>query len=159
MNKLLLFCALISFQSMFSQISLSGSKLLKDGQTYKMSEYREVFSNSDAQKSFRKARTNHTVGQIFAYAGGFGIGAGIIPALSGKKQEVRDGIVYENQPSRGWAVVGVGAALVGIGIPFAIAAKKNGEKALEIENGAATAFQPYFKVETAGNGLALSYNF
>ena len=159
MNKLLLFGALISFQSMFSQVTLSGNHLEKDGQFYKMSNYKDVFSNPEAQKSFKKARTNHTVGQIFAYAGGFGIGAGIIPALSGKKQEVRDGIVYENQPSRGWAVVGVGAALVGIGIPFAIASKKNGEKALEIENGASAAFQPFFKVETAENGLAFSYNF
>jgi len=33
------------------------------------------------------------------------------------------------------------------------------KKALEIENGEPTAFQPYFKLETAGTGMALSYNF
>ncbi|MBU4538923.1 MAG: hypothetical protein L6264_03610 [Weeksellaceae bacterium] len=159
MKKILLLSALIGFQSIFSQVTMSGNKLEKDGQTYKMSKYSEVLSNPDAQKAFQKARTNNTVGQIFAYAGGFAIGAGIIPALSGKKQEVRNGMVYENQPSRGWAVVGVGAALVGIGIPFAIAANKNAKQALEIENGASTAFQPYFKLQTAGNGMALSYNF
>jgi hypothetical protein len=48
---------------------------------------------------------------------------------------------------------------VGVGIPFALAANKNAKKAISIENGEPTAFQPYFKLESAGNGLALSYNF
>ena len=160
MKKILLLSAVISFQTAFSQVSMTGNKLEKDGQTYKMSKYKDVFSNPEAVSHFKKARTNSTVGEIFAYAGGFAIGAGIIPALSGKKQEVRNGVVYENQPSRGWTVVGIGAGLVGIGIPFAIAANKNAQKALELENGGpATAFQPYFRLESAGNGMALSYNF
>lgn len=159
MKKILLLGVMISFQSVFSQVSMTGNKLEKDGQTYKMSKSNDVFSNPEAQKAFKKARTNNTVGQIFAISGGSLIGIGIIPALSGKKQEVRNGMVYENQPSRGWAVVGVGAALVGVGIPFAVAAGKNAKKALEIENGGATAFQPYFRLETAGTGMALSYNF
>lgn len=151
--------ALLVAQTAFAQVSISGNRLTKDGQEYKFSKYREVFSNPEAREAFGKARTNSTVGQIFAYTGGFAIGVGIIPALSGKKQEVRNGVVYENQPSRGWAVVGIGAGLVAIGIPFAIASGKNSEKALKLENGETTAFQPYFKLETAGNGMALSYNF
>ncbi|MCW4451571.1 hypothetical protein OK344_05050 [Kaistella sp. BT6-1-3] len=55
-------------------------------------------------------------------------------------------------------MTGIGVVLIGIGIPFAIAANKNAKKALEIENGGATAFKPYFRVETAGTGMALSYN-
>ncbi|MBW8362401.1 MAG: hypothetical protein K0M56_09485 [Kaistella sp.] len=159
MKKILLFTVLFCAQSVFSQVTMEKNKLVKDGQTYKMSQYNAVFKNPEAVSLFKKARTNATVGQIFAYTGGFAIGFGIIPALSGKKQEVRNGIVYENQPSKGWAVVGIGAGLVGIGIPFAIAANKNAEKAMALENGEATAFQPYFKLETTGNGLALSYNF
>ena len=158
MKKILLLGVMISFQSVFSQVSMSGDKLEKEGQTYKMSKANDVLTNPEAQKAFKKARTNNTVGQIFAISGGSLIGIGIIPALSGKKQEVRNGMVNENQPSRGWAVVGIGAALVGVGIPFAIAAKKNAERAVQIENGG-TAYQPYFKLETAGNGVALSYNF
>ncbi|MGZ5211410.1 MAG: hypothetical protein ACXWB6_03975, partial [Kaistella sp.] len=114
MKKILLLSSLICFQTAFSQVTMTGNKLEKDGQTYKMSKSNDVFSNPEAQKAFKKARTNNTVGQIFAISGGSLIGIGIIPALSGKKQEVRNGMVYENQPSRGWAVVGVGAALVGV---------------------------------------------
>ena len=63
------------------------------------------------------------------------------------------------KPKGSWTIIGIGAGLIGIGIPFAIAADKNAKKAIAIENGEPTAFQPYFKLESAGNGLALSYNF
>ena len=159
MKKVILFSLLATFQLAIAQVSMEGNKLVKEGQTFKLRDYRQVFKNEEASESFGKARTNTTVGQVFAYAGGFAIGFGIIPALSGKKQEVRNGIVYENQPSKGWTVVGIGAGLVGIGIPFAIAANKNAKRAMALENGEPTAFQPHFKLESAGTNLALSYNF
>ncbi len=59
----------------------------------------------------------------------------------------------------GWGFVAAGVGIIGIGIPFALATDKNTKKALEIENGGANAFQPYFKLESTGNGIALSYNF
>lgn len=67
--------------------------------------------------------------------------------------------VIKQDKSAAWTAVGIGAGIVGIGIPFALAAKKNADKAIQLENSESTAFQPYFKVETAGNGLALSYHF
>ncbi len=159
LNKFLLFFAIFIAQCVSAQVTISGNRLVKDGQEYKFSKYKEVFTNPEAKTAFSKARTNSTVGQIFAYAGGFGIGFGLIPALQGNKTETRSGVVYKNDAGSAWTVVGIGAGLVAIGIPFAIASNKNAQKALTLENGGETAFQPYFKLETAGNGMALSYNF
>lgn len=160
MKRIVLICTALMCQTAFGQVSMNGNKLVKDGQVYKMSQYKQVFSNPEAQNHFAKARTNNTVGSVFAYTGGFLIGFGLVPALKGKKQEVRNGVVYENQPGKAWTVVGIGAGLAAVSIPFASGAKKNANKALQIENGGtATAFQPYFKIENAGNGIALSYNF
>lgn len=163
MKKILLLSGLLFFQSVFSQVKLEGNKLIKDGQSYKISQYREVFSNAEAQTYFKKARTNSTVGSIFAGLGGGVMGFGLARALSGNKATVStphgtQTIKQDNGPA--WTAVGIGAGIVGIGIPFAIAANKNAKKAIEIENGeTGTAFQPYFRLESAGNGVAFSYNF
>lgn len=162
MKKILLFCLALSFQSAFSQVSMSGNKLMKDGHTYKISKYNEVFKNTEALSYFKKARTNNTVGTIFAGVGGGVLGVGIARALSGGQTTVTingQPQVIKQDNSAAWTAVGIGAGIVGIGIPFALAAKKNADKAIQLENGESTAFQPYIKVETAGNGLALSYNF
>jgi predicted phage tail protein len=162
MKKFLFLSLVLCFQSVFSQIRMSGNKLMKDGQTYKMSQYNEVFKNPEALIYFKKARTNGTVGSIFAGVGGGFMGFGLERALSGGKTTITTNAgpqTIKQNNSGAWALVGIGAGLVGIGIPFALAAKKNSEKAIKAENGESTAFQPYFKIETAGNALALSYNF
>ena len=163
MNKILLLVALICFQSIFSQVSLDKNKLVKDGVKYKFSKYEEVFENQEALASFKKARTNNTVGSVFAFAGGFTAGFGIAQVLQGKDKKVivngQSQTVKVEKAKGGGALIGIGVGLIGIGIPFAIAAKKNTDKAIALENGESTAFQPYFKLESAGNGMALSYNF
>lgn len=162
MKKILLLSSLICFQTAFSQVTMTGNKLEKDGQTYKMSQYNDVFKNPEAASHFKKARTNSTVGNVFAGIGGGVLGFGLARALSGGETKVNingQTQVVKQDKSTAWTAVGIGAGIVAIGIPFAFAANKNAKKALEIENGGATAFQPYFKLETAGNGMALSYNF
>lgn len=162
MKKILLFGLLMSFQIAFSQVSFERNKLVKEGVKYKISQYQEVFKNPNAIASFKKARTNNTVGSIFAGVGGGFMGLGIARALSGGETQViinGQRKTVKQDKSAAWTAVGIGAGIVGIGIPFALAADKNAKKAIEIENGETTAFQPYFKVETVGNGLALSYNF
>lgn len=163
MNKFLLFFAIMIAQSAFSQVTMSGNKLVKDGQTYKMSQYQDVFKNPEAVSYLKKARTNSTVGSIFAYTGGFSLGFGLSAVLFGPKKQVYGsyGSQYETKADKSvaWLVTGIGAGLIGIGIPFAVASNKNAQKALQLENGESTAFQPHFKLETAGNGMALSYNF
>ena len=159
MKKLIFLFAILICNFSFSQVTISGNKLMKDGQAYKLSNYKQVFSNTEAQSLFAKARTNSTVGNIIAGLGGGFMGFGLARALSGGDKTVIINGQTVTQKSKGWELVGIGAGLVGIGIPFALAAKKNTQKALELENGTGTAFQPYFKIETAGTGLALSYNF
>lgn len=149
------------FQSIFSQVSMEKNKLVKDGVKYKFSKYEEVFQNNEAKDYFKKARTNNTVGSIFAYTGGFGLGFGLATLISGKENKISaNGMTYTKEAKKGgWGFLAAGVGLIGIGIPFAIAADKNAKKAIEIENGEPTAFQPYFKLENSGTGLALSYNF
>lgn len=162
MKKTLFLTMALCFQSVFAQVEISGNQLMKDGQTYKMSKYNDVFKNPQALSYFKKARTNNTVGTIFAGLGGGVMGVGLARALSGGKTTVTingQAQVIKQDNSKAWTAVRIGVGIVGIGIPFAVAAKRNAEKAIQIENGETTAFQPYFKVESAESGLALSYNF
>lgn len=149
-------------QMNFAQVSIQKNKLVKDGVSYKQSQYKTVLSNPEAQDYFKKSRTNNTVGNIFGGVGGAFMGFGLAKALSGGKATVSTpyGVqTIKQDKSSAWALVGIGAGVVGIGIPFAIAAKKNADKAIAIENGEKTAFQPYFKIENAGTSISISYNF
>ncbi|MGC4130021.1 MAG: hypothetical protein QM564_10830 [Bergeyella sp.] len=161
MKKGILFIGVFLAQFAFGQVSLEKNKLVKDGQTYKMSQYADVFQNQEALSLVKKYRTNNTVANVFAVTGGFGLGYGLTTLISGKKNTISaNGTTYTKEAKKGgWAFLAAGVGLVGIGIPFAIASKKNMDKAIQIENGEATAFQPYFQLEPTGNGLALSYNF
>lgn len=163
MKKVLLFSLLICFQSAFSQVNLEKNKLVKDGVKYKFSKYEDVFQNSEAREYFKKARTNKTVGEVFAYVGGFGLGFGLAQALQSENKTINvnggtQNVKVEKAKGAG-TFIGIGVGLIGIGIPFAIAANKNAKKAIAIENGDSVTFQPYFKLETTENGMALSYNF
>ncbi len=159
MKKLLFLFAIAIYCLSFSQVSISRNKLVKDGQTYKFSEYEKVFKSQEAINYFSKARTNRTVGDVFGGIGGGFLGFGLVRALSGGDKTTYVNGQKVTQKTTGWGFVGIGAGLIGIGIPFALAANKNAKKALEVENGEKTAFQPYFKVESSGTGIALSYNF
>ncbi len=163
MKKVLFLSLIFYFQSIFSQVSMSGNKLEKDGQLYAMSEYRKVFKNVDAINYFSKSRTNATAASVVGFTGGLAVGGGLANILFSPKMETfgSHGSTYEvrTDHSVAWLVTGIGAGLIVVGIPFALAAKKNTKKAIKLENGESTVFQPYFRLETAGNGLALSYNF
>jgi len=162
MKTSILVAAVLFSQLHFSQVSLDKNKLVKEGVSYKLSDYKSVLVNPEAQQYFKKSRTNNTVGSIFGGVGGAFMGFGIARALSGGETKVmiNNSVQTVKQDKGGaWALVGIGAGIVGIGIPFAVAAHKNAKKAIAIENGETTAFTPYFRLETAGNGFAFSYNF
>ena len=144
-----------------AQVSIEKNKLVKDGVSYKFSKYENVFENAAAKDLFKKARTNKSVAEVFAYTGGFSLGFGIARLLSGgtKTYYVNDVKQSYKTKGEGWGFVAAGAGLIGIGIPFALAADKNAKKALQTENGDTTAFNPYFKLQTTGNGLAVTYHF
>jgi len=163
MNKILLFSLVLCFQAMFSQTTLQQNKLVRDGARYKFSQYVQVLHKAEAQSYFKKGRANKTAGDIFAGAGGFGMGLSLALILSSPKEQtvstpLGSGTVTTDNSAR-WTVFGVSAGLALVSIPFYVSAKKNMDKAVQIENGEATAFEPYFKLEGTGNGVALSYNF
>lgn len=163
MTKYYLILLAFASQLMFSQVSISKNRLVKDGKTYRMSEYKDVFTNEEAQLLFKKSRTNNTVGNILGFTAGLAIGTGLTHVIinSGKKtvQTPYGSYTVKNDNSVAWLITGIGGGLVVAGIPFAIGAKKNAEKAIMIENGNTSAFKPYFKFESTGTALALSYNF
>lgn len=161
MKKILLLGFLISFQSVFSQVSMGKNRLIKDGTKYKLSQYEQVFQNAEARDYFKKVRSNKTAAEICAYTGGFSLGFGLATLISGKENTIyANGTAYKKEAKKGGlGFLAAGVGLISIGIPFALAADKNIKKAIQLENGEAIAFQPYFKVESAGNGLAFSYNF
>ena len=150
----------LTFQFTFSQVSLSNGKLYKDGQNYRFSDYKQVFQNQEALNYYQNYKTNKTVSMIFGGLGGALMGFGFARALSGgDKTYVDDNGTVHKTETKGWGLVGLGAGLVAVGIPFSISAKKNLNKAIDTENNKNTGFNPYFKLETSGTALALSYNF
>ena len=161
MTKFLLLSVIFISNFAFSQVTIEKNHLLKEGKSYKLSQYDEVFQNPEAKSYVKKARTNNTIGQIFAGVGGATMGFGLARALSGGKTTLTTNNgpqTFKPDNSGAWAAVGIGAGIIGIGIPFVLSANKNLKKALDTENGTAQN-TAYFKFETAGNGFALSYNF
>lgn len=161
MKKLILMSFIMLFQMAFSQVSVTKKgTLLKEGQEYRASEYEKVFQNEKAKQYFKKHRTNESLGMIFGIIGGGGIGFGLAKTLFRGKETITTPFgSYEVKKKDGLDIIIVGVGLVGIAIPFVLSSKKNLHKAINLENETSTAFQPYFKVEGSGNGMAISYNF
>ena len=83
------------------------------------------------------------------------MGFGFIMGISGSNDPNIDQDSYKNA---GWSVFGVGAGVALLSLPFSLSVKSKLRKAVDIENGQKTAFNPYFKFQTIGNGIALSYH-
>lgn len=139
---------------------------IKDGQTYKASEYKKVFTNTEALHYMKKARTNSTVSQIFGGIGGGLMGFGLARALSGgDKETYQNGVLIKEKQNGNWGLVLAGLGFVGVGIPFAISSGKNIKKAVKTQNEADQASPTTdskttsYRFEIGGNGIALSYNF
>lgn len=104
------------------------------------------------------------MGDILAHTGGFGMGLSLGHILFNSHESTvytpfgETSKVKPNNSAR-LTVFGVSAAIALLSIPFFSGAVKNFKKAVATENEEAMAFQPYFKVESAGNGMAMSYNF
>lgn len=159
MKKVVFLSAVFASNLIFSQVSIEKNKLQKDGSLYKFSQYREVFQNKEAQVLFSKARGNKTVADVLAFSGGFALGFGIATEIRKGDRRLSDGTVIQTKENSGWGFIGIGAGLIGVGIPFVITANKQAKKAIAIENGETQAFQPYFQLTPTGNGLALGYHF
>lgn len=130
---------------------------IKDGEGFKLNQYKEVFTNQEAIDRIRRARTNKTLASILTYTGSFGIGFGIGMALS--KQEDGYGNKVTSNRNTGWAIAGAGAGLVVTSIPLWNGYIKNLKKAVDLENGNSEESVAQLNLNINGNGFGLAYQF
>lgn len=104
---------------------------IKENKDYRLSEYKQVFSNPEAISYIKRARTNKTFGDILGYIGGFGIGYGVASAVSVKSSDPN----YKSKRKDGWVIAGAELGVIGASIPLYLSFGKNIKKGIETENG------------------------
>jgi len=131
--------------------SLGNITFVKNGNTHNINDLKDlVATNSDAVKYATKSSSHNTLAFSFSFSGGFLIGWPLGTYLYGGDPE--------------WALLGVGAGLLAVGIVFDHSAKKNARKAVEIYNSglkapASTSFNPELGIGLTGNGVGLTLRF
>lgn len=167
MRKCLLLASMLVFSLSFCQNSTitlgktPNKMFLVNGESFKYSEYHEVFKNELALNYIKRAKSNKTAATIFGFAGGFGLGFGIVGALTNNKSKLvfdANGGAHIEKNNTGWLIAGIGAGLIGVSIPFAIGERRNLLKAVDAEN-ATKGKVTYFQFQTTGNSVSLCYNF
>ena len=135
---------------------------IKGDQTFKFSEYRKVFTHPEALGYMKKSNTNSTVAQVFGAIGGGFIGFGLAKEIFRNKTAYHNGVAYKVKDKSGWGLIGIGVGAIGIGIPFAISAKKNLQKAVDTQNqnlGTNETKATSYRLDIRGNSIGLTYNF
>jgi len=156
---------LISFAQNSDSLTLGKSNrefFIKGDQKFKFSEYKKVFTNTEALNYMKKANTNSTVSQIFAAIGGGLIGYGLVKEVTRNKTVYYNGVTIKKKEAGGWGFIGLGLGAVGIGIPFAVSSGKNLKKAIKTQNQADSneaSKTTLYRLDIRGNGVGLSYNF
>lgn len=135
---------------------------IKNGSTFKLNEYKQVFENPLAQKKIRKARTNKTFGTIISVIGGFGIGYGagmFIGNLSnGNSNNPWDKINAKSNRETGLIYMAMGLGVTATSIPLWIGYNKNLKKAIDLEN-ETTTYSNTLNFNVNENGFGLAYKF
>ena len=132
----------------------------KNGETFKLNEYKQVFENPLAQKKIRKARTNKTFGTIISVIGGFGIGYGagmFVGNLGGSGNSLAD-LEPQSRRQAGLIYMAMGLGVTATSIPLWIGFKKNIKKAIELEN-QTTTYSNTLNFNVNENGFGLAYKF
>jgi hypothetical protein len=102
---------------------LGGIKFYQHGSRITMSRLTGILrSNPQAFAAIQKAKTNNTLAFIAGFAGGLLVGYELGNAAAGKKVN--------------GAVIGIGAGIIGISIPFGIAGKRHAKRAVYLYNAA-----------------------
>lgn len=130
---------------------------IKDGEGYKLNQYKQVFTNQEAIDHIKRARTNKTFAEIITYTGSFGIGFGVGMALS--KQEDGYGNKVTSNRNTGWAIAGIGAGVALTSIPLWMGYSKNIKKAIDVENGESEIQTSQLRLNVNGDGFGLAYQF
>lgn len=140
------------------ELGTSGKNFfIKDGEGYKLGQYKEVFTNQEAIDHIKRARTNKTFAEIITYTGSFGIGFGVGMALS--KQEDGYGNKVDSNKKAGWAIAGIGAGVALTSIPLWMGYSKNIKKAIDVENGESEVQTSQLRLNINGDGFGLAYQF
>ena len=170
MKKLFLLTAMLIFTAIFGQNSTitlgktPNKMFLVNGESFKYSEYHEVFKNELALNYIKRAKSNKTAASIFGIAGGFGLGYGVVSALTHHENSTivynsfGNATIIKSKNNSGWLIAGIGAGLIGVSIPFAIGERRNLLKAIDTEN-ASKEKVSYFQFQTTGTSVSLCYNF
>lgn len=125
---------------------------IKDGQGYKLNQYKQAFTNQEAIDHIKRARTNKTFAEIITYTGSFCLGFGIGGALSNSKYPLME-------KGTGWAIAGGGVGLILSSIPLWVGYSKNIKKAVDLENGEGNVQTSQLKLNLNGDGMGIAYQF
>ena len=131
--------------------TFGGYKYSQDGKQLKMGQMVDIMeANADAVLLMKKAKSNNGLGNVIGMIGGFMVGWPVGTAIGG------------GDPN--WALAGIGAGLIVVGIPISSSAFKNANKAVDLYNGSlgtGSLFreQPSYSITTNQNGLGLIVSF
>ncbi|NVK85826.1 MAG: hypothetical protein HWE21_15985 [Cytophagia bacterium] len=103
------------------QLELQKGRIENSGNTISLKQAHDLMTNyPDAQAYMKKARTNSTMAQIFAFSGGYLIGYPIGQSIAGGEAN--------------WTLAGIGVGVALIAIPFVSAFKENATLAINLYN-------------------------
>lgn len=145
---------IVSLQVSFAQtsgdpIEIQKNRFFQNGQRLAMPQLLEITKPNDAAYAeMKKAQTNSVVGAVFGGVGGFLIGFPLGTAIGG------------GDPN--WAMAGIGAVVVAIGIPFSVSGTKHAKEGVSIYNEGlkSTSFmRPEIEFGLTNNGLGLALRF
>ena len=133
---------------------------IKDGEGYKLNQYKDVFANQEAIDHVRRARTNKTIGSVMLYTGSFFVGYGVGHVLSIKDFELYGEIVKQDRRrNTGWIIAGSGLGVALASIPMWNGYVKNIKKAVDLENDETETSVSQMRLNINGNGFGLAYQF
>ncbi len=144
------------------ELGTSGKNFfIKDGEGYKLNQYKQVFSNQEAIDRIKKARTNKTFAEIITYTGSFcvGFGIGVVVSVHDQGKGEPWDTFEKRDRNLGWTIAGIGAGITLTSIPLWMGYSKNIKKGIEIENGLNETEVSELRLNVNGDGFGIAYQF
>jgi outer membrane lipoprotein SlyB len=140
----------LSAQPITSVKKFGGYQYSQNGQELSMKQLvSAVEAHPEAYELMRSAKTNYTWSQVLGSVGGGLLGWPLGTAIAG------------GEPN--WALAGIGAGLIVIGIPFSSAANKKSQQAVQLYNSDPTLhsyhLKPQWNLSIGANGLGVALHF
>lgn len=127
---------------------------IKDGQGYKLNQYKQAFTNQEAIDHIKRARTNKSIASILTYSGGAILGLGVGVYVITKSTEGNFlGYILSG------STIALGTGIMLSSIPLWMGYSKNIRKGIEVENGATENSVSQLKLNVNGNGVGMAYQF